>query len=210
VSAALWQAILATLDGITALVDATLPPAGGDAGPGALASLSTEIGARMDALGVTLAAAPNAQAMTQTLVLYLDEHVMAELTVPDRLSWPLLQERALPTEDGGDVFYDRLDKLLRPPAAPSMLLEVYAYCLDAGFRGRYDDSDDRDKARIAQYRRDIAAVLAPVAATSAPPGAAGAGSPKLPASGRPAAVYYAVTALIVVAICVAPMLLSNL
>ena len=205
VSAALWKAILSTLDGIEGLVEAALPAAGADAGPDALASLSREAGARMDALCATLAApagADAAQAMTQTLVLYLDEHVMAQLTVADWLSFPLLQERALPAEDGGDVFYDCLDRLLRPPATPSMLHEVYAYCLDAGFRGRYDDD-----ASIARYRSALAAVLAPAQPAGAKPAEA---APRLPGSARPPALYYAATALLVALICVAPMLLSNL
>ena len=212
-SHALWEIILARWDEVNGVLDGALPP-GTASGPGvgaaALVQLRSALHGRLDALErdlVPLVAEPETKRILFPLVLHLDERVLSRLPRGDKLSWRRLQDDVLDDEAGGEVFYARLDLLLRLPGidAQSIVLEVYYFCLADGFHGRFDD-----QAAIDAYKRDIQKHLAP--STGLAPAGSGVVPPP-PAKARrrrSPAFYYLATAALVVLIVVVPIVASNL
>jgi type IV/VI secretion system ImpK/VasF family protein len=211
-SAALWSKLLEARGEIDACIASALPSSADDAiGPDALEALRGTIHARLAKLEAALAdglGEADARAVMLPILLALDERVMAQLSRDDRLDWPLLQDDVLRDENGGEVFYKRLDALLRPPVKASMIHEVYYWCLEDGFRGRYKDSDPEIEEYKDALRRAIPTPNAP--ASTRPEEAPASVAERLPSRRLPPAVYYVGTAILVALICVLPMLLSNL
>jgi len=222
VNRALWETVLEALDDIDALTAASIPPgtvAGKGLGVAALRSLRAGIKGRLGELeGRLMATYDEAQArrMTFPLVLYFDERVMALLPLTDKLAWPLLQDDVLPSEVGGEELYARADALLAPPATDPAI-QIYYYCLDDGFHGRFED---KDVSSIESYKRRLRAAISPeepAAATPADPddpsasdGSGGAAGPPLLPKRLPTAAYVAGTAVLAALLYVLPTLLSNL
>lgn len=221
-SRVLWETLLAALDDVDGLIAGAIPPgtvAGKGIGVAALRVLRAEIRGRLDDLAVSLSVMydqAEADRMLLPLVFFLDEVVMAQLPLEDKLAWPLLQEDVLTGEDGGEVFYKNADDLLEPPAGDPAL-EIYYYCLESGFHGRFEDA-----ASIEVYKRKLrnAIALGDAAAASTPATdtseasesseATGTGGAAMPHQRVPTAVYIAGTAVLAVMIYVLPTLLSNL
>jgi type VI protein secretion system component VasF len=141
-------------------VEAILARALGDAsGAPDLAALRTTLRRRIEGLRVALGASlPADQAMEALvpLVFLIDERVLERLAdgrLGRGLGWILLQRDLFPGEDGGDVFFERADDLLRGEEAPGFLVEVYLFCLHAGFQGRHAD----DPEALARYKAQLAA-----------------------------------------------------
>ena len=57
----------------------------------------------------------------------------------------LLQTQYAHLYDGGEQFYVYLERALRSPAPPSLMLQLLLFCLRAGFCGRYAQLDDRER-----------------------------------------------------------------
>ncbi|WP_438011802.1 DotU family type IV/VI secretion system protein [Sorangium sp. So ce321] len=209
-SAALWGEVLAARREIDACIARALPSSADDSiGPDALEALRDAIRARLAKLEATLTGAlgrADAAAAMLPIVLELDERVMARLSLGDRLDWPLLQDGVLRDENGGEVFYARLDALLRPQVKASMVHEVYYWCLEDGFCGRYEEGDPA----IERYKGDLQRAMAKPKAQARPEDAPAGAAARPPGRRLPPAVYYTGTAILVALICVAPMLLSNL
>ena len=77
------------------------------------------------------------------VVAFLDETVL-NLRNPAFADWarkPLQQELS-GEHKGGEVFFEKLDRLMRQPDSPHLadLLEVYLLCLTLGFAGKYSIS----------------------------------------------------------------------
>lgn len=92
------------------------------------------------------------------LVVHLDEIV--QHLAPDTRGdgWPLLQKDLFDTEKGGQLFYNALDELLDDPRANPVLFEMYAFCLQLGFRGRLADNDEAIQAYLDRiYQRLVPA-----------------------------------------------------
>jgi type IV/VI secretion system ImpK/VasF family protein len=71
----------------------------------------------------------------------------------------LVQDTLFHIDDGGERFYLMLEEALNEREPPSLLLEVYYYCLKDGFLGRYNaDSPERTSLleRLAQRLDDSA------------------------------------------------------
>ncbi len=140
------------------------------------------------------------QQIIEPLTIYLDERVLGRL--PPRLSplWMRMQEEVIHSDDGGAVFYSKLDKLLDTPHASWLVLEVYLFCLCEGFFGRYVDEPEQ----VQSYKDRIARRLpAPsFVPTSRPDGVGPSESMSLLTVGTSRmwhpAMYYAVAAVIAV------------
>ncbi|MGK3983861.1 DotU family type IV/VI secretion system protein [Sorangium sp. So ce136] len=217
-SAALWSEILSARREIDASLASTLPNGADETvGREALRALRGTIHARLEELRAALAGElgkADVMEVMLPIILHINERVMARLSLDDRLDWPLLQDGVLQDgvlrdeKNGGEVFYAELDALLRPPVKASMIHEVYYWCLEGGFCGRYEE---RDPA-IAKYKAGLQRALArpKVPASTRPDEAPAAAGERLPGRRFPPAVYYAGTAVLVALLCVVPMLLSNL
>ncbi len=66
-------------------------------------------------------------------------------------SWPPLQSELFKIDDGGEVFYNTLDDLLRKPDTLPFVYEVFYLCLSLGFRGRYADN----LTKVNEYKHKI-------------------------------------------------------
>jgi type IV/VI secretion system ImpK/VasF family protein len=213
VTHALWEIVLATWDDVSRVLSTALPP-GTASGPGVGAAILDPLRAaihdRLDALERDLAARvgePEAKRVVFPLILHLDERVLLQLPRSDKLAWHRLQDDVLTDEAGGEVFYARLDLLLRLLGMDqqSIVLEVYYFCLADGFHGRFDDD-----AAIDHYKREIKRHLG-VPAGPVPGTAIPAVSPRAAVHPRRSpAFYYTVTAVLVVLILALPIALSNL
>ena len=95
------------------------------------------------------------------LAIHVDERVLGRLPPRIGSTWVRVQEDVIHSDDGGVVFYEKLDALLASVEARALVLEVYLFCLCEGFFGRYIDEPER----INGYRDRIAQRL-PRPATS--------------------------------------------
>jgi type IV/VI secretion system ImpK/VasF family protein len=66
-------------------------------------------------------------------------------------SWPPLQSELFKIDDGGEVFYNTLDDLIRKPDTLPFVYEVFYLCLSLGFRGRYADN----LTKVNEYKHKI-------------------------------------------------------
>jgi len=87
------------------------------------------------------------------VVLYTDELVLAAVG-PRGAAWPPLQRELFEVDNGGELFYQSLDTLLRREETAPEVLEVYLYCLAAGFTGQYlNDPAKREEFRARLVER---------------------------------------------------------
>jgi len=114
-----------------------------------LADLNRRVHERVVELGKALAQEPGRDEAIKALVIYLDERIMTRL--PDYLSlgWPLLQIAYTRSTTGGDDFYRFAGELRAQPSTPSFVFEVYYFCLENGFVGRYAN----DLVAIERYQQ---------------------------------------------------------
>jgi len=135
-----------------------------------LVALRGSMRRKLEALRVSLGAFMPAEQAVEVLVplLFLfDERVLGRLgaiSISRELAWPLLQRDLFPAEDGGDVFFERVDEVYRREDQ-TLLLEVYLFCLQAGFEGCYSD----DPAAITRWKAKLAERVAVPALPSPPP-----------------------------------------
>ena len=165
-----WGEILAAYGDVSAAIDKAF------AGPPPdLVALSALVRRRLDALRRRL---PGGQdEVLVPLSFLLDEQVLAQLVTAElEVTWPLLGRAFADTDFGGDVFFKKADELRAQAEPSSLVIQVYLFCLDEGFVGRYAD----DPEALADYRGQLFGRLAAVA----PPGTPAA--PKgLPVAPRP-------------------------
>jgi type IV/VI secretion system ImpK/VasF family protein len=81
------------------------------------------------------------------IVAHFDELVQMRFLKGDKLNWPTLQRELFQVDDAGEIFYETLDDLLIKPQTLPFVLEVYYFCLNDGFKGRYD----QNPAKIIEY-----------------------------------------------------------
>lgn len=101
----------------------------------ALDDLYQRVKARIEALGAALAPMAGQREAQKALVIYFDERIMVALPDYLRPSWPLLQREHTGSSAGGEDFYRFASEL--PASTPSFVFEVYYFCLENGFVGRY-------------------------------------------------------------------------
>jgi type IV/VI secretion system ImpK/VasF family protein len=85
------------------------------------------------------------------IVAYFDEHVKTRYLAERQLSWPPLQKELFQIDDAGEIFYDTVDDLLRKPQTIPFIYEVYYFCLNQGFQGRYVDNP----VKISEYMKKL-------------------------------------------------------
>ncbi len=82
------------------------------------------------------------------LMVHFDEIVRAEFLKDEQLKWPLLQKEFYDVDNGGELFYDNLNSILRKPQTSEFIFEVNYFCLKHGFRGKYVD----EPVKIKKYK----------------------------------------------------------
>ena len=82
------------------------------------------------------------------IIIYIDEDIQTKVLDKNHLSWPLLQKEFYEVDDGGELFYETLDHILKKPQTPLFIFEIYYFCLKHGFTGKYID----DGVKIADYK----------------------------------------------------------
>jgi type IV/VI secretion system ImpK/VasF family protein len=91
------------------------------------------------------------------IVVHIDEYVQTKYlkhTSPlngTNPTWPTLQKELFEIEDGGILFYESIDALLKKPQTPPFVLEVYLLCLNHGFTGRYNENI----LQISEYKKKL-------------------------------------------------------
>ncbi len=94
------------------------------------------------------------------LTAHCDEVVKMMILESDQSKWPPLQQEFYQVADAGDVFYELLDDALSKPETLALVYEVYYFCLQDGFCGRYSDNRDRVANYLEKLRKHI--VLQPI------------------------------------------------
>lgn len=85
------------------------------------------------------------------LTAHCDELVKKMILDISHLEWPSLQQELYQVADGGDLFYELLDNILGKADTLPLVYEVYYFCLQDGFCGRYGVNPDR----ISDYRKKL-------------------------------------------------------
>jgi type IV/VI secretion system ImpK/VasF family protein len=65
--------------------------------------------------------------------------------------WPPLQRELFQVDNAGEVFFETLDDILNKPQTIPLVYEVFYFCLNHGFRGRYNDNP----VKITEYLRRL-------------------------------------------------------
>ncbi len=77
------------------------------------------------------------------IVVLFDELVQSQLFNKNLTSWPPLQKELFQIDDAGEVFYDTLEEILRKPQTLPFVYEIYYFCLNHGFKGKYIDNPEK-------------------------------------------------------------------
>ncbi|QTA81207.1 Type VI secretion system protein, DotU-like [Desulfonema limicola] len=93
------------------------------------------------------------------IVIYFDEMVQLKYLQAGQ-AWPSLQKELYQIDDGGVIFYETLDDILRKPNTLPFIYEVFYFCLNHGFKGKYND----DPVKISEYKNKLKTKL-PVIST---------------------------------------------
>ena len=154
----------------------------------------SEIRTRLDFLRVKLA-----ETLTERdcylvlfpIVAYFDEHVKTHSLDENQLSWPPLQKELFQIDEAGELFYETVDDLLRKPQTIPFIYEVYYFCLNQGFQGKYVDNP----VKISEYMKKLREKIPVVDLSNAQTAAAETGQVRLVGS---AAWYYLASAAVLV------------
>lgn len=87
------------------------------------------------------------------LVIHFDERILERLPDYLRSSWTHLQTEHTGSSVGGEDFYRAVDQALNDRSLPSLVFEVYHFCLSHGFEGRHANH----AAQIQEYERNLEA-----------------------------------------------------
>ena len=74
----------------------------------------------------------------------------------NQAAWPPLQKELFQVDDAGDMFYESLEEILSKPQTLPFIYEVYYFCLNYGFKGRYNDN----ALKINEYMKKLKAKIA--------------------------------------------------
>jgi len=85
------------------------------------------------------------------LVAHCDELVKKLILDISNLEWPPLQQELYQVADAGELFFELLDSVLGKPETLPLVYEVYYFCLNDGFCGRYSANPER----LASYRQNL-------------------------------------------------------
>ncbi|HCY88368.1 MAG TPA: hypothetical protein DHV36_24740 [Desulfobacteraceae bacterium] len=85
------------------------------------------------------------------IVIYIDEHIQVSVLDKAELTWPILQKELFDIDDGGNLFYDTLDHILKKPEISLFIFEVFYFCLKHGFKGKHIN----DPLAVADYKKRL-------------------------------------------------------
>lgn len=85
------------------------------------------------------------------IVALFDELVQTRFLDVSQISWPPLQKELFQIDDAGEVFYETLEEILRKPQTLPFVYEIYYFCLNHGFKGRYNDNP----LKISEYLKKL-------------------------------------------------------
>ncbi len=89
------------------------------------------------------------------LTAHCDEIVKILILDIQHLEWPPLQQELYQVEDAGDLFYELLDNALTKPETLPLVYEVYYFCLQDGFCGRYSGNPNRVSEYLVKLQKQI-------------------------------------------------------
>jgi type IV/VI secretion system ImpK/VasF family protein len=141
--------------------------------PAELRPLRVELRKQLGALKSELTARVGEResySMLFALVVHLDEIVRTGFPDADHTTWPLLQQELFDTDRGGQLFYQSLEEM----GNASEVAQVYYFCLNLGFHGKYAQEPERRAQIMSQLRERLLATpssaLRPIdLAAEAPP-----------------------------------------
>ncbi len=129
------------------------------------------------------------------LVAHFDEVVQTTRLDANQVSWPPLQRELFGIDDAGEMFYETLNDILVKPQTFPFIYEVFYYCLNDGFRGKYADNPMKITEYMEILRSKINTALpaekVEVAVDSGRPG------PNIRGAWRSPLWYYAGAAVVV-------------
>ena len=82
------------------------------------------------------------------LVIYFDEMMQGSILQAKPIDWPPLQKELYQINNGGEMFYSMLEDILRKPETLPFIYEVFYFCLNDGFEGKYGG----DVVKINEYK----------------------------------------------------------
>lgn len=85
------------------------------------------------------------------IVAHFDESVQANYLNRSNTFWPTLQKEFFKIDDAGEIFYETLDDILRKPQTIPLVYEVFYFCLNHGFKGKYIDNP----VKINEYLKKL-------------------------------------------------------
>lgn len=161
-----WQVILDAWDAIGQRIDRAFPSGRGDVvarrPPGDTSWLDQvrgELNVRFAELAYGLRGLGHADAeihqVLEPLAIFLDERVLVRLPPAVGPSWSRLQTDLIGSDDGGVIFYERLDALLGAPHPSKLALQVYRFCLAEGFCGNLVD----ERPELQRYSDALATAI---------------------------------------------------
>lgn len=89
------------------------------------------------------------------VVIYFDETVQSKIFQGQHVMWPPLQKELFQIDNGGELFYDTLDDILRKPETVPFVYEVFYFCLSDGFQGKYAENF----LKIEEYQNKLKAKI---------------------------------------------------
>jgi type IV/VI secretion system ImpK/VasF family protein len=89
------------------------------------------------------------------VVVYFDEIVQSKIFHGQHTAWPPLQKELYQIDNGGDIFYDLLDDILRKPETIPFVYEIFYFCLSDGFQGKYTENP----VKIKEYQDKLQAKI---------------------------------------------------
>lgn len=198
-----WDAIFSTGDDVDRLVGRAVAalPATGESD--VLLHLHDDLRARLERLRSAIGAAAQSERIMLILIFYFDERVMQKLPDTVRRRWSPLQVEWIGSSHGGTEFYRVLDRMLQDEHTPSLVFEVFYFCLNSGFVGRYAGNPDAIEAHKDYLRSRIA-----VPDSGTPQRRVPGGRTPLPRPRHPA-WYYAGTLVSIAALAVVVTALTN-
>ncbi len=90
----------------------------------------------------------------QYVMAALADEILLNANWSGRENWPLLEHKLFQSHASGEIFFQRIDRLLQDRSrSHSDLAMIYFQAIALGFRGKYRDHDERGE--LEQYRRRL-------------------------------------------------------
>lgn len=148
------EQMLGTDDGGEAMADEASP----SLATADLVAIRSELRTQLDFLKATLSeqySERDTYLILFPIVAQIDEVVLGQFLGRIHSGWPSLQKELFQIDNAGEVFFEILDDILLKPQTSLFIFEVYYFCLNYGFRGRFQDNP----VKINTYMKNLAVKL---------------------------------------------------